>query len=388
MTKSQSLTLLGIIFLVLIAGDYWFSQVRSSSQDSINLEIPEENAPVLPNTIPMPSSPEVKTEEVQPTPETNKSFTSFGEVTLNPDFFLDGQGTNIDSPEFFEADAPENTLLLVSAKGNDLVEVWQFPFRGKELSPLKRNSLPNGLGIDQDRNLLLIGDADKQKVDVHQLPDLNRLSSFGEKELDSGETNVDVLTLRDGTKQVYVTETNGIDVFDLDNGTFIRSFSPNVESIEEVLADSFHQIIYVPEENGVTSKKYPGGAITAYHPDGRPYMKNGSNIFGKGVYSGDGEGITLYVCRNAEKKDTGRGFIIAADQGSGTNNGFEFFDRETWRHLGTLILSGVTLSDGISASSRPFPNYPEGIFTTSNDDKSVAIISWDKISQATKLQCP
>lgn len=388
MTRAQLLTLIGItlVAIALAGGFFWHWQIKPS-QNTITLEIPKETPAFVapPEPTPQPE-PQIETKKEE-APGTPFPFNPFGKITLTPDFFLDGQGTNIDSPEFFEADAPENTLLLISAKGNDLVEVWQFPFKDKELSPLKRNSLPNGLGIDQDRNLLLIGDADEQKVDVHSLPDLKRLSTLGENKLESGETNVDILTLPNGKKQAYVTETHGIDIFDVDGGSFIRSFSPNVESIEEVLADSFHQIIYVPEENGVVSKKYPGGALTAYYPDGRPYLRNGSNVFGKRVFAGDGEGVTLYPCRDKNGKDTGRGFILAADQGSGTNNGFEFFDRENWQHLGTLILAGVTLSDGITASNKPLSGYPDGLFAASNNDKNIAVISWEKISQVTRLQC-
>lgn len=331
-------------------------------------------------TTPAPSADPDEATPVSP-------FIPFGTVALTPDFFLDGAGTNIDSPEFFEADQPENTLLLVSGKGNDTVEIWQYPFRGKELPALKRNSLPNGLGIDQDKNLLLIGDSQEKIVEVRALPSLAVISNIGKDVLGSGETNVDILTLRNGGKHLYVTESHQIQVFNLDNGEYIRSFSPDVESIEEVLADSYHQIIYVPEENGVASGKHPGGAITAYHPDGQPYLRSGSNVFGNGVFAGDGEGITLYSCHDAAGQDTGRGFIIAADQASKTKNGFEFFDRQSWRHLGTLMLNGVSNTDGIDATNRLLPNAPQGLFAAVNNDTSTAIVSWARIEEATGLRC-
>lgn len=311
----------------------------------------------------------------------------FGTVVIQPDFFLDGAGTNIDSPEFFEADQPENTLLFVSGKGNDTVEVWQLPFVGRELPAIKRSSLPNGIAIDQERRLLYIGDSERRFVEVRSLPSLAVVGTFGNDILKSGETNLDILALPNGDRRAFVSESHSVTVFDPTTGKRLASFSPDVESIEEVLADSYHQIIYVPEENGVESKKHPGGAITVYHPDGRPYARSGSNVFGKGVFAGDGEGITLYACHDTADQDTGRGFIIAADQASAGKNGFEFFDRETWRHLGTLMLAGVSNTDGIDATNRPLPDAPHGLFAAANNDKNTAVVSWAKIEEATGLRC-
>lgn len=308
-------------------------------------------------------------------------------ASVAPDFFLDGDGTNIDSPEFFEADNFQDTLLFVSGKGNDTIEIWKFPFLGSQLVPLKRDSLPNGLDIDQDKNLLLIGDAGKKTVEVRSLPDLSLVYIIGNGVIGSGETNLDTLTLPDGQKHIYVSESHKIDIFALETGATINSFSPNVESIEEVLADSYYQIIYVPEENGVISKIHPGGAVAAYYPDGKEYLKNGSNIFGQGLFTGDEEGIALYACKGSDGKDSGRGYIIVANQAPSSLNKFEFFDRISWRHLGSLALEGVSGTDGIAATELSLPGYPQGIFAATNSDKNVALVSWEKIAKALDLGC-
>jgi hypothetical protein len=47
----------------------------------------------------------------------------FGSVAVSPDFELNGRGENIDSIAFWEAPDLKETLILVTAKQNSLVEV-------------------------------------------------------------------------------------------------------------------------------------------------------------------------------------------------------------------------------------------------------------------------
>lgn len=325
----------------------------------------------------------VKTEKEEPR-EKSSSKNFFDRVLIEPDIVLNGEGDNIDSPEFF-IDG-ENSLLIVSDKKGDLLEVWKYPFTENSFSSVKRDSLPNGLAVDQDKKLLLIGDSEKEIVETRSLPGFEKVSEIGKDTIKPGETNVDVLTLPQGQRHVYVTGSHSVHILDLENGKTISSFEPTVESVEEVLADSYHQIIYIPDEAGKESDLHPGGAITAYHPDGTLYLKEGVSAFGKKVFSQDGEGITLYSCRDKENKDTGKGVIIVSDQRDDLND-YEFFDRETWQHLGTLQIKGVAFTDGISVSSYPLPNYPMGIFAAVNNDKSTAIVSWEKIANATGVTC-
>lgn len=325
--------------------------------------------------------------ETRGTENVEDSAVSFVVRNVEPEFFLDGAGVNVDSPEFFEAENPEDTLLFVSGKSNDMVEIWKFPFQNNQLAPLERNSMPNGLDIDQDKNLLLVGDAQKRIVETFSIPNLSSVLVIGDDIIENGETNLDTLTFQDGKKNVYVSENHKLNIFDLETGSYISSFSPNVESIEEVLADNFHQIIYVPDENGVKSKINPGGAVAAHYPNGEKYLKNGSNLFGQGLFTGDEEGIALYACKGADGADNGHGIIIVANQSLSPRNSFEFFDRVTWSHLGSVSIVGVSGTDGIAVSEKPLPNYPQGFFAVSNDDKNVALVSWEKIFFATNFKC-
>ncbi len=326
------------------------------------------------------------TPAVSSDPSAPPLFNIFKTATITPDFFLDGEGSNIESPEFFEAGDYRQSLLLVSGKSNDTIEIWQYPFRGNQQSAFETKSLPNGLEIDQTEDWLLVGFPDEEKITVYKLPGLVKIMSIGEGKFDSGETNMDILTKPSGEKIVYATEKNLVRGFNLKSGQAVLTFSPQVESIEEILADDYHQALYIPEEEGIKSKIHSGGAVLAYHPDGRPYP-DGNNILGQGLFSGDEEGITLYKCLNQKGEDTGHGLIIVADQGGAGKNGLEFFNRETWKYLGTLTLAGVSMTDGIASTQQSFPEYPLGLLAVSNNDTNTALIGWEKIFTETGIAC-
>jgi hypothetical protein len=76
--------------------------------------------------------------------------------------------------------------------------------------------------------------------------------------------------------------------------------------------------------------------------------------------------------------DNGSGFIVVSDQ-IGTQTEFEFFDRESWRHLGTLKIKGVSNTDGIASYQKMLPDYPLGIFAAINDDSTTVGVGWDVI---------
>ncbi len=82
-----------------------------------------------------------------------QEFAPFGTVSLTVDFDVDGQGFNVDSIAFFEAPDPNETLMFVTAKSGDLLEVWQYPFVGNELTPLMHpafgDSDTNGVVVDR-----------------------------------------------------------------------------------------------------------------------------------------------------------------------------------------------------------------------------------------------
>ena len=123
----------------------------------------------------------------------------------------------------------------------------------------------------------------------------------------------------------------------------------------------------------------------AYHPDGTPYLKNGSNQFGTNVFQYDAQGITLYHCPPIGQ-DNGTGFIVVSDQ-VGAQTEFEFFDRQSWDYLGTLLINGVSNTDGVASTQQALPGYPMGIFAAINNDTSTVGVGWDKVLAAMGLAC-
>lgn len=304
-------------------------------------------------------------------------------VTLTPDTVLTGKGENVDTIGVWEAPNPEDTLVFVSAKGNSLVEVWKYPFTDNEQEALQieefGTSNVNGVVIDQEKDLLYITVGDEvSSAFVFELPSLELKSQFvnASREL-HGEPNCGLLKRPDGQTLVYVTSDNAISIHDAATGEQLDIVDQPTD-VETVYADPYYQIVYVPDENDRTG-------VNVYTPDLKPYMKDGTNHFGTGAFEDDAEGVWVYASNGFGGSDDGSGYIIVSDQRSPLTD-FEFFDRQTWEHLGTLRLEGVGNTDGLVSNQRPLPEYPLGFFAAINDDTSTAIIGWDKIIKGMGLE--
>jgi myo-inositol-hexaphosphate 3-phosphohydrolase len=284
----------------------------------------------------------------------------------------------VDSIAFWESPEPTNTLMFVTGKANDLVEVWKFPFQGSELPAVQFPANVNGVVVDQETDLLYVSDL---KVSVLSLPGLQLLDEFGQGIIGVGENNLDLLKHTNGQTHIYVSDDHNVHRFVASTGEHLGSFAPPVSSIETVLADDFYQLILVPEEQGPLGN--PG--VFAYHPDGTPFLKNGTNRFGNnGEFDSDEEGILIYAFPAAGTNDSGTGFYVVSDQRSDQTD-FEFFDRETWFHLGTLRVDGVSNTDGIASTQRVMPGYPLGLFAAINNDTTTVGLGWDVFFNAVGL---
>lgn len=300
----------------------------------------------------------------------------FGTITIDPDIEVNGSGQNVDTIEFWKAPDSTETLMFVSAKGNQLVEVWKYPFEGNELTPLTHstfnNSQVNGLVVDQETDLLYVSIGDPSStVSVFSLPDLVFQMNFNKQGVDyQSEPNLTLLNLTNGDKNIYVSADFPVYIHNAVTGEFIDEFTPE-KGLETLAADDFYQRIYIPDENGRTG-------IYVYNPDGSIYTNNGSNQFGEDAFDADAEGIIIYKCPLNNPVDNGEGFIVVSDQRSSQTE-FEFFDRINWEHLGTLKITGVSNTDGIASYPHALPDYPSGVFAAIDDDHAVAIVGWDKI---------
>lgn len=307
----------------------------------------------------------------------------FGTVVVSADFELDGPGRNIDTMDFWEAPDPANSMLFVTAKDNSLVEVWKYPFRGRGEAPLKHatfsNSNVNGVAIDREANLMYITVGEPSgTVSVFSLPDMDFVMNFNRWFSDfGGEPNITLLKLPNGEKRVYVSADDVVYIHDAATGEYLDKFKP-VKGLETLAADHYYQRLYIPDE-----KKRTG--VYVYHPDGSPYHQNGVFRFGENVFRKDAEGILIYTCMSDDMADNGSGFIVVSDQ-IGAQNEFEFFDRESWEHLGTLKIEGVSNTDGIASFQNPLPDYPLGVFVAINDDSTTVGVSWENIFKATGIE--
>lgn len=305
-------------------------------------------------------------------------------VLLQPDFALEGVGTNVDTIAFWEAEAPEQSLMLVTAKDNSLIEVWHFPFDdGNQSPPIRHQSFNgghvNGVVVDQARDLLYVSVSEPRSVvSVFSLPDRRFVRTMLDDVMLGDEPGIEIY-LDDSRSWLYVNSDNRRTVYVRDAGDDAAILARNIgRESETLLADEFHEVVYIPDENGRTG-------VYAYTRELETYRRNGRSSFGRGLFQSDAEGILLYRCES-DGRDGGEGFIVVADQRRPLTD-FEFFDRVSWNHAGTLRLAGTGNTDGIASTQKPLPGFPLGIFAAVDDDTRTVGIGWDKILSAMGLGC-
>ena len=295
------------------------------------------------------------------------AFAQGFDVELTPDKVLNGNGQNMDTADFFNADPATESMLFVTAKSNDIIEVWKYPY-DEQFTTLNISGTPNGVAVDGNR--LYVGIyGSNPRVEVYELPDLDYVQTIGAGTIANGETNLDILHLPNGDIRIYVSDdTPRVLGFNALTGQLeaIIMLSPYFQSVETVLCDDYHQIIFVPDEDGVTGVHY-------FSPYGSHY-----GSFGAGDFQSDAGGITLYDA------GYGRGYVIVADQKNPLSE-FEFYDRQTFDHVGVLKLTGVNNTDGIVLTQQSSGLYPSGVFAAIDDDATTALISWRTVMDETGI---
>lgn len=318
------------------------------------------------------------------------AFNSFGTVTVVADFAVNGEGSNIDTIAFWEAPHFGDSLMFVTSKSANLVEVWQYPFNtsSRQHAALRHsciNSGSNGVIVDQQTDKLYVSVRYSTNVCVFNLPDLSFDKTIKNSANFKSEPNLALMNLPNNSKRLFVSDDYDVFVFDPASGSRINTFRP-IKGLEAMYADDHDQILYIPDEGGRSG-------VYAYDPNGSSVYKNNKNYFGdSNIFNSDAEGIFIYKC--SEQNDDGNGLIVVSDQiaSSSTGNDYEVFDRKTWQYLGKFkvkLSSGnyVYNTDGIALIQQSSTLYPKGLFAAIQSDTSTVGVSWQKILNATNLSC-
>ncbi len=317
------------------------------------------------------------------------SLHRFGRVTVKTRFNVAGTGQNVDTIAFWEARTPSRSLMFVTSKNASLVEVWRYPFNSDaaEMTALTHSCLEasadsgtNGVVVDQQSDLLYVASRLSANVCVFSLPDLAHVRTITAGATYGGEPNLALLRLPSGAKRLYVSDDSKVYVHNPTTQKLLGQFTP-AKGLETMWGDIYHQVLYIPDENGRTG-------VYAYTPDGRTYRRQGKNILGNStIFSSDAEGVLEYTCPASGRGDNGAGLIVVSDQidSPTAGNDYEVFDRKTWRHLGKIKLrvprgtGYVYNTDGIGATQQASRQYPGGLFTAVQNDSSVVGVGWKKI---------
>jgi hypothetical protein len=308
------------------------------------------------------------------------NFQSFGAVEITVEeiaFDVNGNGRNVDSIAFWEAEGPEQSLMFVSSKGNSSIEVYQYPFQ-TQLQTLSCGGETNGVWVDQERDVLYVTKRDSSDVCAFDLPDLDDNPSLRLTTAATGgdsEPNLTMLTLPDGQKRIYVSYDDIVFYHNAETAQALGQFTPS-EGLETMYGDDYYQVIYIPDEGGRSG-------VYIYEADGNPA---GPAFGDRSIFDSDAEGIWVYKCLSAGVSDTGEGLIVMADQKDDITD-FEVFNRRTKEHLGKINISGVNNTDGIAITQQSSPDYPLGVLAVIDDDTSTVGVGWDMIFAGTGLSC-
>ena len=314
---------------------------------------------------------------------------------------------NADSPAVWvSTEAPDESLLFVTEKDLDRVEVWyaatglpheSLPFLGGEVDSSEPGQFnrPNGVWIlyhvpfrETFCDILLVTDQRNTRVQIFRLPELTYFGEFANDDLGKP---YGFASYHDGTDIfIYVTdavETQKVKRYRLvERGevlgaellaTFGEESGPGAfrRGVESMVADPVHNRLHLCGDEG-------GDFIHVFDLEGR-YT---GITYGEPEFQYDQEGIVLY------DTGAGQGYLIASDQYRGGNpNEFEVFDRVSLESLGhfecprdaPLITSNT---DGAYLSQRPLLGFPNGAFFAVNDDKDTHAYDWTDIAEAMDLE--
>ncbi len=268
-------------------------------------------------------------------------------------------GKNVDSPAIWIAPKPEESLVFLTEKKGGSVMVFKADKKATFLKRIGGMKRPNGIAVLQDApfdetDLLFVTDRDANRIHIYSVPDFQKRATFGEGipqpmgiALYQGRWDYVVyayVVFKRAEGDARVVRFRIVE----EDGKFsaIREIQFGKELAagqESIFVDPERQRVLVADENERD--------IKVYDLDGRYETK-----FGEGKFESQVKGIAIAQCA--------RDYIIASDQQAVTE--FEFFDRATYSHLGT-VRGKASNTDGIALTNFSLPDFPGGLFVAQSD---------------------
>lgn len=283
--------------------------------------------------------------------------------------YNDSTGGVEDSVAVWIAPNPADSLLFVTQKSGNKVDVWslQTNLRIRTLTGFNK---PNGIAVDQAGGAAYVADRLNYAVKKFLIADvvagnLTPALVFGTGFTTSKEPNSIAVLPQPGGALVYVTyngsSTKYVRAFRTD-GVLDRSWSMGSAVIEPIAADIEHNRLYVADR---TAK-----IINVYTPTGTLL-----GSFGSGLFTQDIEGIEIYRCGSD-------GYILVSDQDA---DRFLVFDRLNWQFLASFKITSVNDTDGITIGQAALPGFATGALFTQDGDVLVRGTTWSALAAATGM---
>jgi Raf kinase inhibitor-like YbhB/YbcL family protein len=323
--------------------------------------------------------------------------------------------SDADSVATWVAPDPADSLMFVTEKDGDRVEVWS-PVSGRPYAPMHfiggdQNSdeegqfdRPNAVWViyhvpfqDEFVDILLVCEQLNGRVQIFRLPELSYFGQFAAGDLSTsrvfgrglgpyhdGDDHFIMVTDRRTTAKVkrYRLVEDG----DVLGAEFVDAFGDEtgddeLNIVESVIVDTAHDRIHVCGDEWRTTGEGVNG-VRVFDLQGE-YT---GVTYGEPDFEFDVEGIVLY---ESGPRD---GYIIVSDQyNNGDPNEYEVYDRVTLERIGNFECPDdgalvTTNTDGIYLEQRPFPSFPNGAFFAINDDMNLHVYDWTDIAEALDLE--
>ena len=302
--------------------------------------------------------------------DVNKTLVSPATPVPNAAVYDDGLRRSETAVAVWIAPDPNDSLLFVSQKKGDVVDVWNIQ-TNQIVQTLTGFDKPLGVAVDRHEAAVYVTNEHGEAIFKYLIADIlngNLTPSlvFGSGVSPSGEPlGITVYHGSGGVSTVYVTYSGSsekfVRAFDT-SGVLQHSWSVGSIGVNSIAADDDNHLIYIADKSN--------NQVKVYQLDGTFVQDFGQANFGA---DSDVDGLAFYRCGSD-------GYIIASDQ---KLHQFEVFDRLTRDHLATFSIANAEKTVGVAIAQGALPGYPNGAMFVQSDDRLVLGVQWDALAAAT-----